>query len=93
MVMQGVTRPVLLARSTVCHGQPSSAVRSAIERAATELPNAAPGPYLDRLVGQGRIKRGGEGCHVSDTGHTHAAQLWAQSIARSLLNRTVPEKP
>lgn len=87
---QGAAGPVLLARSTVCYGPPNLPVRSAIERAATELPNAAPGPDLDTLVGEDRLGAEKGGCHFSSSGLTHAAQLWAQSIARSLPKRTAP---
>lgn len=75
----GVTGPLLLARSTVCHGADGRLVRAAVDQLAAQHQDVRLGPDTDWLVGSHRQA----GCHFSVSGLHAAALMWAQAIADS----------
>jgi Carbohydrate esterase, sialic acid-specific acetylesterase len=78
----GSDAPILLARSTICRGPASPAVRTAIESAANADRRFRLGPDIDVLQGPGfRF----DGCHLSDAGLSAAASLWAEQIVAALV--------
>jgi hypothetical protein len=75
----GVNGPLLLARSTMCHGADGRLVRAALEQLAAQHQDVRLGPDTDLLAGSHRHA----GCHFSDSGLDAAALMWAQAIAAS----------
>jgi hypothetical protein len=73
---EGVTAPVLLARSTACHGSDGRAVSEAVLRLRAMHADVWPGPDTDALQGAHRV----QGCHFSGQGLDAAAALWAQAL-------------
>jgi hypothetical protein len=79
---QGSPVPVVLARSTVCRSQPSSALRQAIEQAVSGDTRLRLGPDTDTLSPATHRE---DGCHFNAPGIQAAATLWAQVIAGQVL--------
>jgi hypothetical protein len=73
---EDVAAPVLLARSTACHGSDGSAVGEALLSLRGRHADVWPGPDTDALRGAYRAG----GCHFSRQGLDAAAALWAQAL-------------
>jgi lysophospholipase L1-like esterase len=69
---QGISGPVLLARSTRCRKAGSEDVRGAVARVAQKEPDVFLGPDTDTLGDKFRT----DGCHFNDAGRQRAADAW-----------------
>lgn len=83
----GVTAPVLLARSTVCRSAPAEGLRVALEALAGANPGVRLGPDTDA------IQHRHDGCHWSDSGRRQVADLWAISITEALPAAALTRQP
>lgn len=75
----GADAPIYVAQCTVCCNDANEAIRSAQRNVVDPAAGVFPGPDTDLV---GRDERY-DGCHFSETGLRHAAELWYEALSRA----------
>ena len=81
-------RKVLLAHSTVCRSDASTALNGAVKQLVASDPRFGQGPDLDHGLRQDQRY---DGCHLTGAGLARAADLWADAVQIALLDP--PQSP
>jgi hypothetical protein len=74
----GADAPIYVAQCTVCCNDPNEEIRTAQRQVVDPALGILPGPDIDLI---GRDERY-DGCHLSEAGLWHAAELWHKALCR-----------
>lgn len=75
-----IDAPIYVAQSTVCCNDPNDIIRTAQRQVVDSQAGILAGPDIDRV---GRDERY-DGCHFSAAGLRHAAELWYETLHRTV---------
>ena len=75
----GADAPIYVAQSTICCNDANETIRSAQRKVVDPAAGIFPGPDTDLV---GRDERY-DGCHFSEAGLRHAAELWYKALPRA----------